>query len=205
MFTGIITDVGRILSVEQDGDRRFRIQTGFDMAQTVLGASIACSGACLTVVAKDSGWFEVEASAETLSKTTLGSWQPGQDVNLEKALAMGDELGGHLVTGHVDAVAELVALEGSGDSAVMSFAAPARLGRFLAPKGSVTLNGVSLTVNEILREDESSCVFTINVIAHTAKETTFGEIQVGDRVNLEIDVIARYLARLVGGGKTDTA
>lgn len=205
MFTGIITDVGRILSVEQDGDRRFRIQTRSDMAQTVLGASIACSGACLTVVAKDSGWFEVEASAETLSKTTLGSWQPGQDVNLEKALAMGDELGGHLVTGHVDAVAELVALEGSGDSAVMSFAAPARLGRFLAPKGSVTLNGVSLTVNEILREDESSCVFTINVIAHTAKETTFGEIQVGDRVNLEIDVIARYLARLVGGGKTDTA
>jgi riboflavin synthase len=197
MFTGIITDVGRVAAVRNRGDRRFRIETTYDMDKTAMGASIACSGVCLTVVDKGPGWFEVEASAETLSKTTLGSWQAGQAVNLEKALALGDELGGHLVAGHVDGVAEIKSLSASGDSTVMTFAAPADLSRYLAPKGSVTLNGVSLTVNDIVLDDETGCNFTVNVIAHTAKETTFGQVRIGDKVNLEIDVVARYLSRLL--------
>jgi riboflavin synthase len=197
VFTGLINDIGRVAAVDEHGDRRFRIETRLDMAQTALGASIACAGACLTVVAKGPGFFEVEASAETLSKTTLGDWREGRKVNLEMALALGDVLGGHLVSGHVDGTAELRARRARGDSIVLNFAAPAPLGRFLAPKGSVTLDGVSLTVNDILEDGTQSCDFTVNIIAHTAQETTLGEIAVGDKVNMEIDVIARYLARLL--------
>ncbi len=192
MFTGIITDVGRVRQVEKRGDTRFVITTAFDTAGIEIGASIACSGACLTVVERGEDWFAVDVSAETLTHTTLGDWQTGSAVNLERSLRVGDELGGHIVTGHVDATAEIVSLEPEGDSLRYVFRAPAEFKRYVASKGSVALDGVSLTVNEV----EDDC-FGINIIPHTQQQTTFGEAQPGVRVNLEIDVLARYVARLI--------
>ena len=184
-------------AIERRGDSRFAIATSYDLAGVALGASIACSGACLTVVDKGQdeagAWFAAGASAETLSKTTLGDWQVGSPVNLERPLALGAELGGHLVTGHVDGTAELVLREREGDSWRLRFRVPGELKHYIAAKGSVALDGVSLTVNEVLDD-----VFGVNIIPHTASVTTFGERRVGDRVNLEIDLLARYLARLIG-------
>jgi riboflavin synthase len=197
MFTGIITDLGRVRQVERRGDVRFVFETGYDMAEITLGASIACSGACLTVVDKGPGWFAADVSAETLSKTTLGDWQAGTPVNLERPLRIGDELGGHLVSGHVDGVAEVLARTAEGDSQRYTFRAPAGLAGLIAPKGSVALDGVSLTVNEVEDEDSGAARFGVNIISHTAEQTTFGALQAGGRVNLEIDQMARYLQRLM--------
>jgi riboflavin synthase len=199
MFTGIVTDMGRILVVEQRGDLRARIGTAYDVEAIDLGASIACDGVCLTVVDRgrdaSGDWFAVDVSAETLSKTTLSRWAPGRRVNLERALRVGDELGGHIVSGHVDGVAEVTGVEEEGDSTRVSLRAPAPLARFIAPKGSVALNGTSLTVNDVAGE-----TFGINFIPHTKAVTTWGTVAVGDPVNLEIDTLARYVARLAEAG-----
>lgn len=195
MFTGIITDMGEIRAIEQRGDLRARIASGYDMAGVDLGASIACDGVCLTVVDKGADWFDVDVSAETVSKTNLGTWAPGRAVNLERALKVGDELGGHIVSGHVDGLAEVIAVADEGDSTRVTLRAPAELARFIAPKGSVALNGTSLTVNEV-----SGCDFGINFIPHTKQVTTWGRVAIGDQVNLEIDTLARYVARLAEAG-----
>lgn len=191
MFTGIVTDIGQVRRIERRGDMRARIATRYDMKTVDIGASIACDGVCLTVVEKGDDWFAVDASAETLSKTNLGRWAEGTRVNLERALRVGDELGGHIVSGHVDGVAEVVAMKAEGDSTRVTLRAPAGLARFIAPKGSVALNGTSLTVNEV--SDNS---FGINLIPHTKTVTNWGAVAVGDLVNLEIDTLARYVARL---------
>jgi riboflavin synthase len=195
MFTGIITDVGSVTEVRHAGDLRARIATAWDTGGIDMGASIACDGVCLTVVEKGPGWFGVDVSAETLSKTTLGGWAAGSRINLERALRVGDELGGHIVSGHVDGVAEIVAAAPEGDSLRLTFRAPAGLARFIAPKGSVALSGTSLTVNEV-----SGAEFGVNLIPHTQAVTTWGAAKVGDRVNLEIDTLARYVARLAEAG-----
>jgi riboflavin synthase len=192
MFTGIITDIGTIRSVAHAGDTRFEISTGFDTAQIVLGASIACSGACLTVIETGAGWFAIEASAETLSKTSLGSWQTGTRINLEQALRIGDELGGHIVSGHVDGLARVVSITAEGDSHRVVLETPPELAKFIAPKGSVALNGVSLTVNEV-----DDIQFGVNIISHTWAQTTFDTIAVDDHMNMEIDMLARYVARML--------
>ena len=191
MFTGIITDIGEIRALTQEGDLRARIGTGYDMASVDLGASIASDGVCLTVVAKGPDWYEVQVSAETVSKTNLGGWTLGKRVNLERALKVGDELGGHIVSGHVDGMAEVVGLTDEGGSTRLVFRAPDHLAGFIAPKGSVALDGTSLTVNEV-----SGAEFGINLIPHTKQVTTWGDIALGDRINLEIDTLARYVARL---------
>ena len=191
MFTGIITDIGKVRQLTQLGDLRARIATGYQTASIDIGASIACDGVCLTVVALGDDWFDVDISAETLSKTNLGTWTDGKRVNLERALKVGDELGGHIVSGHVDGLAEVVAIAQEGDSTRVTLRAPADLARFIAPKGSVALNGTSLTVNEV-----DGCDFGINFIPHTQQVTTWGEVSLGDAVNLEIDTLARYVARL---------
>ncbi|MBY0352007.1 riboflavin synthase [Tabrizicola sp.] len=196
MFTGIVTDVGRIVETKVTGDLRARIATRYDVAGIDIGASIACDGVCLTVVALGSepeGWFDVEISAETLSKTNIGrsGWPVGKRINLERALRVGDELGGHIVSGHVDGVAEVVRVAPEGGSVRVTFRAPEALARFIAPKGSVALNGTSLTVNEV-----EGAEFGVNFIPHTQSVTTWGEVAVGDRVNLEVDTMARYVARL---------
>lgn len=195
MFTGIITDIGEVQSVETRGDTRARLRTAYDAAGIDIGASIACNGACLTVIARgvENGvnWFEVEYSAETLSKTNLGDWAIGTPVNLERALRMGDEMGGHIVSGHVDGVAKVLSVKDEGDSTRFVFEAPAELARYIAPKGSVALDGTSLTVNEV-----EGRRFGVNIIPHTKSATTWGQIAEGDSVNLEIDTLARYVARL---------
>lgn len=194
MFTGIVTDMGEVLETERRGDLRARIGTGYDVGGIDIGASIACDGVCLTVIALGTSprnWFDVEISAESLSKTNLDGWVPGKRINLERALKVGDELGGHIVSGHVDGLAEVVGLRPEGDSLRVTFRAPHALAGFIAPKGSVALNGTSLTVNEVEGVD-----FGINFIPHTQKATTWGEVKLGDRVNLEIDTMARYVARL---------
>ena len=191
MFTGIITDIGEILALKQEGDLRARIATRYDMANVDLGASIASDGVCLTVVAKGADWYEVQVSAETVSKTNLGHWKPGKRVNLERALKVGDELGGHIVSGHVDGVAEVVGLTEVGGSTRLLFRAPDHLAGFIAPKGSVALDGTSLTVNEV-----SGAEFGVNLIPHTKQVTTWGDVAPGDHINLEIDTLARYVARL---------
>jgi len=196
MFTGIITDLGRVRQVEQRGDTRFLLETTFDTDHIAIGASIACSGACLTVADKGPGWFAVEASAETLACTTLGDWAPGTEVNLERALKLGDELDGHLVSGHVDGVAEVLEQAPEGDSQRFTFRAPAALARFIAAKGSVALDGVSLTVNQVEDEAGGAVSFGVNIIRHTAQQTSFGRLAPRARVNLEIDLLARYLQRL---------
>lgn len=193
MFTGIITDIGTVATVEMRGDMRARIDCGYDMATVDMGASIACDGVCLTVVDKGQGWFAVDISAETLSKTNIGAdgWQVGKRLNLERALRVGDELGGHIVSGHVDGVARVIAMQDEGDSLRLTFEAPAALARYIAPKGSVALNGTSLTVNEV-----EGNRFGVNLIPHTRQVTTWGTVAQGDAVNLEIDTLARYVARL---------
>lgn len=194
MFTGIITDQGKVLALEQGGDLRARIGTHYDVSGIDIGASIACDGVCLTVIALGSdpqNWFDVEISAETVGATNLGAWTTGYVVNLERALKVGDELGGHIVSGHVDGVAQVVAMTDEGDSTRVTFRAPDALARFIAPKGSIALNGTSLTVNEVYGRD-----FGINFIPHTKAETTWGQVAVGDQINLEIDTMARYVARL---------
>lgn len=194
MFTGIVTDMGEILAVERERDLRARIATAYDPAGIDIGASIACDGVCLTVIDRGASprpWFDVQISAETLSKTNLGGWAPGRRVNLERALRVGDELGGHIVSGHVDGLAEIVGRVPEGASVRFTFRAPASLARYIAPKGSVALNGTSLTVNEVSGTD-----FGVNIIPHTQSVTTWGTAAVGDRVNLEIDTLARYVARL---------
>lgn len=195
MFTGIVTDIGQITGIERAGDMRARIACAYDADGIDIGASIACAGVCLTVVDRgpsDNGaWFDVDVSAETLSKTNLGAWSEGARVNLERALKVGDELGGHVVSGHVDGVADVVTVADEGDSTRVTFKAPDDLSRFIAPKGSVTLNGASLTVNEV-----NGATFGVNLIPHTKVVTTWGDVSVGDQVNLEIDVLARYVARL---------
>jgi riboflavin synthase len=196
MFTGIITDVGTVRSAEQRGDLRLVIGCGYDMDGVDLGASIACSGACLTVVDKGEGWFAVDLSAESVSKTASGLWQEGARLNLERALRLGDELGGHLVTGHVDGLAEVVGLHPEGDSLRVGLAVAAELGPMLAPKGSVTLDGVSLTVNEVDDKGDRTH-FSVNIIPHTAQQTTLADLHVGRQLNVEIDVLARYLHRMV--------
>ena len=197
MFTGIITDIGRVRSAQSTGagageGRRFEISSVFDMDTVDLGASIACCGACMTVVDKAEGWFAVEVSAESLSKTTLGSWGEGTAVNLERAMCLGDELGGHIVSGHVDGVGALIDSQADGDSQRLTFRVPQDLAKFIAPKGSVTLDGVSLTVNDV-----DGAEFGVNVIPHTQTATTLGALNVGDNVNVEIDMLARYVARLI--------
>ncbi len=191
MFTGIITDVGEIVALEQRGDLKARIKTAYDTKGIELGASIASDGVCLTVIALGDDWYDVEISAETVSKTNLGDWSEGRPVNLERALKVGDELGGHIVSGHVDGVAEIVAMKDEGDSTRFTFKAPESLAKFIAPKGSVALNGTSLTVNEV-----DGCDFGVNIIPHTKEVTTWGHAKVGDKINLEIDTLARYVARL---------
>ncbi len=192
MFTGIITDVGTVVALEQAGDLRARIQTSYDTAGIDIGASIASDGVCLTVVAMGDDWYDVQISAETLEKTNIGAgWIEGKRVNLERALKVGDELGGHIVSGHVDGVAEVIAMTDEGDSTRVTLRAPKDLARFVAPKGSVALNGTSLTVNEV-----EGCDFGINFIPHTKEVTTWGDVAVGDQINLEIDTLARYVARL---------
>jgi riboflavin synthase len=191
MFTGIITDVGRVLALDQQGDLRARIGTAYDTTRIDIGASIACDGVCLTVVALGAGWFDVQISGETVSKTNLSAWAVGRPVNLERALRIGDELGGHIVSGHVDGVAEVVSVTPDGDSVRVTFRAPHALAGFIAPKGSVALNGTSLTVNAVDGTD-----FGVNFIPHTQTATTWGTVAAGDRVNLEVDTMARYVARL---------
>jgi riboflavin synthase len=191
MFTGIITDVGRVRAVRQtERDRRYEIETAYDLAGVDIGASISHAGCCLTVVEKGDGWFAVEASAETLALTTLGDWSVGDPVNLERAVRMGDELGGHIVSGHVDGVGEVLSITPEGGSHRLRIRAPRPLHRFIAPKGSVAVEGVSLTVNAV--EDD---VFGVNIIPHTWDVTTLGRLGPGTKVNLEIDVLARYVAR----------
>lgn len=197
MFTGIITDIGKVTQVEMRGDMRARIACDYDMAGVDMGASIACDGVCLTVVDKGPDWFDVDISAETISKTNIDThgWHEGRALNLERALRVGDELGGHIVSGHVDGTAVIEEMHDEGDSTRITFRAPHELARFIAPKGSVSLNGTSLTVNEVDGDR-----FGVNVIPHTQTATTWGTAKVGDRVNLEIDTLARYVARLAEAG-----
>ena len=196
MFTGIITDMGTVLSVVQDGDLRARIGTSYPAAGIPMGASICCDGVCLTVIATGTDpqdWFDVQISAETVSKTNIGhnGWAPGRRLNLERALKVGDELGGHIVSGHVDGVAEITAMRDEGASTRFIFRAPDALARFIAPKGSIALDGTSLTVNEV-----DGATFGVNIIPHTKQVTTWGRARAGDMVNLEVDTLARYVARL---------
>lgn len=197
MFTGIITDIGKVARAEMRGDMRARISCNYDMAGVDLGASIACDGVCLTVIDKGPDWFDVDISAETISKTniTTHGWHDGRPLNLERALRVGDELGGHIVSGHVDGTAVIEEMHDEGDSTRITFRAPHELARFIAPKGSVALNGTSLTVNEVDGDR-----FGVNLIPHTQQVTTWGAAKVGDRVNLEIDTLARYVARLAEAG-----
>jgi riboflavin synthase len=196
MFTGIITDIGAIISAEQRGDLRLVVGTTYDMDSVAIGASIACSGVCLTVVEKANGWFAVDASAETVSRTASGMWVAGNRLNLERALKVGDELGGHIVTGHVDGVGQIVASEAVGDSWKVTIEAPAPLAPYIAAKGSITVDGVSLTVNEVSDQAGGATHFMLNIIPHTAEMTTLNTLPVGREVNLEIDVLARYLKRM---------
>lgn len=200
MFTGIVTDIGQVLSVEQRGDLRAILRTSYAVGPLAIGASIACDGVCLTLVDKGADpmgatWFSVDISKETLEKTTIGSghnaWKIGRKVNLERALRIGDELGGHIVSGHVDGLAEIEAIRIEGDSTRVTLAVPQHLARFIAEKGSVALNGASLTVNEV-----NGNRFGVNLIPHTKAVTTWGEVKIGDQINLEIDTLARYVARL---------
>jgi riboflavin synthase len=192
MFTGIITDIGRIAATEERGDLRLKIACGFDMGGVDLGASIACSGVCLTVVDKGEDWFAVDVSAETLRRTAAAMWSEGAGLNLERSLKLGDELGGHIVTGHVDGVGTVVSAEAEGDSTRITIEAPAELGRYIAAKGSIALDGVSLTVNEV-----DGNRFVLNVIPHTAAQTTLSGLEPGRQVNIEIDILARYIGRMM--------
>lgn len=196
MFTGIITDVGTITKAEQRGDLRLVIRCGYDMAGVDLGASIACSGVCLTVVDKGADWFAIDASAETVSKTANAMWAEGRRLNLERALKIGDELGGHIVTGHVDGVGTIAAITPEGDSHRVMVTVGAEIAPYIATKGSVTVDGVSLTVNSVADNADGTATFGLNIIPHTWDVTALGDLAVGQQVNIEIDVLARYLARM---------
>jgi riboflavin synthase len=193
MFTGIITDIGRVRTIEPGGDPRYVIETRHNTTKIALGASVACSGVCLTVIETGPDWFKVQVSAETLGLTTLGQWRAGTPINLELALKAGDELGGHIVSGHVDGIGRIVGRTPENDSIRYTIEVPAGLERLIARKGSITIDGVSLTVNEVAGNR-----FGVNIIPHTQSHTTFGDAAVGDPVNLEIDMLARYVARLIG-------
>jgi riboflavin synthase len=198
MFTGIVTDIGRVracVPANSSRDTRFEISTKFPLEEIAIGASICCSGACLTVVQKGQGWFAVDASAETLDKTTLGDWRTGVPINLERPLRLGDELGGHIVSGHVDGTATVVERRPDNGSVRFVFELDRDLGRYIAPKGSVALDGVSLTVNEV-EDGLGKTRFGVNIISHTQENTTFGTYQPGMRVNVEVDMLARYVSRL---------
>jgi riboflavin synthase len=197
MFTGIVTDVGTVLAAEQRDDLRIRIGTSYDLSTVDLGASIACSGVCLTVVDKADGWFEVDLSAETLSRTTSGLWKQAARLNLERSLRLGDELGGHIVSGHIDGIAQVVGVYPEGGSTRISLSVPRDLGEAIAPKGSVTLDGVSLTVNDVRDAEEGTTHFSVNIIPHTAEQTTLGFVEPAQQLNVEIDVLARYLQRML--------
>ena len=195
MFTGIITDIGTIRSVEQRGDLRLVIETAYDTATVAMGASIACSGACMTVVDKGPGWFAVDMSGESVACTAPGMWVAGGKLNLERAMKIGDELGGHIVTGHVDGVGEVLGVCPEGDSHRIGIRVPESIAPYVAAKGSITVDGVSLTVNDV-RDAEDGTHFSVNIIPHTAAMTTLGGLAAGRHVNLEIDILARYLARM---------
>ena len=197
MFTGIVTDIGTVTQAEQRGDLRLTIQCGYDMSSVAIGASIACSGTCLTVVDKGNDWFAVDVSAETQARTPAAMWKEGARLNLERALRLGDELGGHIVTGHVDAVAEVVGTCAEGDSTRVGVRVPKALGAMIAAKGSIALDGVSLTVNDLREVDAGNTDFSVNIIPHTAKETTLGQIEPGGQLNVEVDVLARYIDRML--------
>ena len=200
MFTGIVTAIGTIREATQRGDLHAVIACPFDPATIAIGASIACSGVCLTVVDRGGtagyAWFAVDISGESVACTVPGRWAVGQQLNLEPALRLGDELGGHIVTGHVDGVGTVASVDAAGDSWRVVIAAPAELAPYLAPKGSITVDGISLTVNEVTDQPDGSCHFALNIIPHTAEVTTIGSRKAGDAVNLEIDVLARYLQRM---------
>ena len=197
MFTGIVTDVGTVRSAEQRGDLRLQIATGYDMDTVDLGASIACSGVCLTVVDKGEDWFAVDVSGETVSRTAADQWREGAKINLERSLRLGDELGGHIVTGHIDAVAEVVGICPEGDSVRVGLSVPRALGPMIAGKGSIALDGVSLTVNEVRDVEDGSTHFAVKVIPHTAHNTTLGNLEPGRQLNVEVDVLARYIGRML--------
>ncbi|HCQ71332.1 MAG: riboflavin synthase [Alphaproteobacteria bacterium] len=190
MFTGIIQDIGTVQSIDKQGDWRFVIKTALPLADKPLGASIACAGCCLTVVEKGADWFAVDVSGESLSKTTLGTWEQGTRLNLEPALRAGDELGGHIVSGHVDGLATLQSIKPENDSHILRFSVPQEFAAYIAPKGSITLNGVSLTVNDVENNE-----FTVNIIPHTWEVTTLGHLKAGDALNFEVDMLARYILR----------
>ena len=191
MFTGIITDKGRLKAMERNNGLRLVVETAYDTTDIAMGASVACSGICLTVIAKTENTLSFDVSAETLDKTSLNSWQPGDYINLERPLKIGDELGGHIVTGHVDCVVSLTGLADDEASKRLTISMPEEISKFIAPKGSVTLDGVSLTVNDVRAYE-----FEVNIVPHTQVVTSFGEKQVGDKFNLEIDILARYLSRM---------
>jgi riboflavin synthase len=197
MFTGIVTDVGTVRSAEQRGDLRLVIGTAYDMDSVELGASIACSGACLTVVDKGEDWFAVDVSGETVSKTAADHWQEGARLNLERSLRLGDEIGGHIVTGHVDSVGEVVGVCPEGDSKRVGISVPRSLGAMIAPKGSVALDGVSMTVNDVRDADDGTTHFSVNLIPHTAQHTSLGDLAPGRQLNVEVDVLARYIDRML--------
>ena len=197
MFTGIVTDVGIVRSAEQRGDLRLVIGTNYDASTLDLGASVSCSGVCLTVVDKGEDWFAVDVSGETISRSAAEHWQKGARLNLERALRLGDELGGHIVTGHVDAVAKVSAAHTEGDSTRIEIDVPGELAPMIAPKGSITLDGVSLTVNEVDVWDDGTARMTVNIIPHTAQHTTLGDLGPGRQLNVEVDVLARYISRML--------
>jgi riboflavin synthase len=197
MFTGIVTDIGTVRRTEKRGDLRLQIETGYDTATIELGASIACSGVCLTVVDKGDDWFTVDVSGETISSTAPDHWREGAKLNLERSLRLGDELGGHIVTGHVDAVAQIVDTCPEGDSTRIGVSVPRELGPMIARKGSIALDGVSLTVNDVRDTDDGSSHFSVNIIPHTARCTTLGELAEGRQLNVEVDVLARYIDRML--------
>ena len=202
MFTGIITDIGTIRSVEARGDTRLVVDTAYDMATVAIGASIACAGCCLTVVQKGAGWFAIDISGESISKTAPGLWDAGSRLNLERAMKIGDELGGHIVTGHVDGVGDVLDVQPDGESHRVTIRVPESIAPFVASKGSITVQGVSLTVNDVL-DTEMGTQFTVNIIPHTWAVTTLGTLASGSHVNLEIDILARYLARMQVRGSLD--
>src|SRR3954451_4215064 len=197
MFTGIVTDVGTVRKAEQRGGLRLEIATGSDLGTVDLGASIACSGVCLTVVDKGADWFAVDVSGETASRTAADRWREGGKLNLERPLRLGDELGGHIVTGHVDSVAEVVGTCAEGDSTRIGISVPRALGPMIAPKGSIALDGVSLTVNDVRDAEDGSTHFSVNIIPHTAQHTTFGGLAADRQLNVEVDVLARYIDRML--------
>jgi len=197
MFTGIITALGEVVAIERRGDLRLVIASDYEPAGIAIGASIACSGVCLTVVDKGEDWFAVDVSAETVSRTAAEMWREGARLNLERSLRLGDELGGQIVTGHVDAVATVVGTCPEGDSLRIGFNVPRELGSMIAPKGSISLDGVSLTVNDVREADDGTTHFSVNIIPHTAQNTTLGDIAAGRQLNVEVDVLARYIDRML--------